>query len=131
MADAAISSALSGLHAATKRVQGAASNIANAGDLSRVKPKDGEPVFQPIQTVQSPVPGGGVMAHFQPLDPSTVTVYQPDSPLADANGLVNAPNVDLEQQLLDLLGAEQAYKANLKTIETAAQMDKDILKLDI
>jgi flagellar basal-body rod protein FlgC len=127
-----MSTALTGLQAAIKRTQGAATNIANATDTSRVTPKDGDaPVFQPVETTQTPVVGGGVKAQFQPISPATVTMFQPDSPLADANGLVNAPNVDLEQQLLDLMSAEQAFKANLKTVEAAQQMDKDILKLNI
>jgi flagellar basal-body rod protein FlgC len=132
MVDNVFSTALTGLRAAIKRTEAASTNIANASNTARLAPKDGDPpTFQPVQVVQSAVPGGGVKAQFQPLDPGSVTAFQPDSPLADANGMVAAPGVNLEQQLLDLMSAEQAFKANLKTVEAAQQMDRDILKLNI
>jgi flagellar basal-body rod protein FlgC len=126
----AISSALSGLAAATQRITGVASNVANAGDTSRLVPEPGDPpAFQPVETVQSALVGGGTVASFRPASPASVASYDPNSPFADANGLVATPNVDLTGQAVDLISASEAYKANLKVLQIAESLEDSLLKI--
>lgn len=130
MLDAILRIAMSGMNAAAKRVGAAASNIANAQDVSRLEPKPGDPpTFQPLTVAQTPVIGGGVQASFQPVTPATIPVPDGRSPLADANGLVGLPNVDAGEQLIDMMVAQRAFEANLKTVRAAQDMQDQLLKL--
>jgi len=42
--------------------------------------------------------------------------YEPSHPDADADGFVAAPNVDVPEEMVDMLGAARAYQANLTAI---------------
>ena len=45
--------------------------------------------------------------------------YQPDSPLADAQGYVRLPDIDLADQMSQLIMAQRGYQANLAVVERA------------
>jgi flagellar basal-body rod protein FlgC len=126
----AFPNALSGLQAATKRVVGAANNIANLNDVTALSPKAGDPPqFQPLLTTQTALASGGTVAQFQNVTPASVPSFQPDSPFANADGLVAVPNVDLATEMIDSMTASTSYKANLKVIEVARQMQDQLLKI--
>lgn len=46
-------------------------------------------------------------------------VHQPDHPLADAEGLVRYPSIDLGDQMTQMMVAQRAYQANLSVIDRA------------
>lgn len=46
-------------------------------------------------------------------------VYEPNHPLADEEGLVRYPEIDLGQEMTHLLMAQRGYQANLAVIERA------------
>lgn len=48
--------------------------------------------------------------------------YDPSHPLADAQGLVRFPNVDIAIESTDMREATRAYEANLMAIDTTRQM---------
>jgi len=126
----AISAAVSGLAAASKRIAGVADNLANAGDTSALVPQPGQPpAYQPVDTVQTTTPSGGTVATYRPVTPASVPSYHPDSPLANDQGLVNTPNVDTAAQLVDLISAKEAYAANLKTVQVSQSLDQSLLKV--
>ena len=130
------SSALSGLHAASRRVQASASNIANvrttvATEDARVEPasrarearRDDEAVvYEPVRVHQESVEGGGVRTEFVPYEPPHVEIYRPDDRLADEDGMVARANVDYATELINLKRAEQSYRANTETIRTENEM---------
>jgi flagellar basal-body rod protein FlgC len=124
------STALSGLQAATRRIAAAANNVANLNDVTSLSPKPGDPAqFRPLLTVQTSLAAGGTAARFQNVTPASVPSFQPDSPFANADGLVAVPNVDLATQMIDSLTASTSYKANAKVIEVAQQMQDQLLKI--
>lgn len=128
----AIKTALSGLLAAQNSLAAAATNVANSGDVSRLRPQAGDPpTFNPIDTVDITATGGGVTSTFTNVTPARVTVPDAQSPLADANGLVALPNVDLGTQLVNALTANVAFAANAKVIVAAKQMQDTLLKIDV
>jgi flagellar basal-body rod protein FlgC len=45
--------------------------------------------------------------------------YQPDHPLADAQGYVRLPDVDLSSQMTQLIMAQRAYQANAAVVDRA------------
>lgn len=46
-------------------------------------------------------------------------VYEPDHPLADENGNVRYPEIDMSSQMTQLIMAQRAYQANASVVERA------------
>jgi flagellar basal-body rod protein FlgC len=56
-------------------------------------------------------------------------VYDPGHPDADAEGYVSMPNVDTVTEMVDLIGAQRAYEANVTAMQSAKQMFARTLEL--
>jgi flagellar basal-body rod protein FlgC len=64
--------------------------------------------------------GGGVRVRaIRYGDPEGRLVHDPSHPLADENGMVRMPDIDLAAQMTSLLMAQRAYQANVAVIERA------------
>ncbi|MCH2038454.1 MAG: hypothetical protein MK137_07680 [Rickettsiales bacterium] len=114
-----ISASLSGLLASTRQVNNTASNIANLQSTSTLK--DGQLInepFIPNQIVNVSQEGGGVYSVSVPLTNPTVPLYVPGSILANEQGLVDYPNVNIATEVTNLIVAEQSYKSNINALET-------------
>lgn len=120
-----LSIAGSALTAQRLRMDVIASNLAN---IETVSTPGGGPyrremvVFQPIadapgRDLQAPTMGVQVTAIVQDPRPPR-RVHDPGNPLADPNGFVSYPNVDLTTEMVDLLAASRAYQANAAVIQT-------------
>lgn len=125
--------ALSGMNAASTRLANSANNVANANSTSKVV--NGEKIREPytptdvIQTSTSPQ--GGVRAELRPRDPATTSIYAPYSAEANEDGIVELPNVSLEQEIVaEQIPATYDYKANLKVLKAADEMMDSMLKMD-
>lgn len=114
----AIQTALSGLFAATKRVEAGAHNIANMHTNGAA-----------AQTVRQTAQDGGVRAEIVQKNPPFTPTYHPGSPFADAQGMVQAPNVDLAEEAVNMTLAETAYKANIKVMQAAQDMQDEALNI--
>lgn len=123
----AIKIALSGLNAASKKTEAVASNIANMHSAGSLNGK-GQAPYQPLDVAQSAV-AGGVKSEFTGRKPAFTPSYDPDSPLANKDGLIGAPNVDLAEEAVNMMMAEAAFKASLKVMQTAADMEDEALKM--
>ena len=55
--------------------------------------------------------------------------YDPSAPLANSQGLVAVPNVDLATAVVDQITALQSYKANADVFRTAEEMTKVTLDM--
>ncbi len=124
----AISIALSGLNAATQRLNASASNIANVTTSGALKGGGQEP-YTALQTTQSALDNGGVTSTTIPKDPGFVPAYSADSPFANADGVIGVPNVSLAEEAINLNIAETTYKANIATLKTAEEMSDELLRL--
>lgn len=124
----AITTALSGLLAATKRVETSANNIANAYSGGALDEADGPAPYSAQTVVQKTGQNGGVIAEVTTKDPGFVPAYDPNSPFANEDGLVGAPNVNLAEEAVNLKLAETAYKASLAVIRTADELNEELLK---
>ena len=83
-----------------------------------------EPTSQNAFQVQYPMfqsdPQGGVrISGIAVGDPNGRLVSMPDSPLADANGYVRAPDEDLSAQMGDLIMAQRGFQASVSVTKTA------------
>ena len=126
-----IYTALSGLVAASTRLSVSADNVANMRSLGFQRNADGSDNggFQPKQVQQTSLSTGGVVARPIPVDPASVTAYEPSSPDADGDGLVPRPNVDLGQEFVNQILAEQAYKASAQMIRAEDKRSEVLLNM--
>jgi flagellar basal-body rod protein FlgC len=63
-------------------------------------------------------------------DPSPLpTVYMPGHPKADAKGMVQMPNVNPMDEMVDMMTASRSYQANLQVIQTGRSMFEQSLKI--
>ena len=68
---------------------------------------------------QGHVPRGVVVEAPRFGDPAGRLQYDPNHPLADENGFVRAPDMDLTDQMTSLIIAQRAYQANVTVFERA------------
>jgi flagellar basal-body rod protein FlgC len=91
-------------------------NIANA---NTVRPTD-QPAFQAQYAMAESVESGGVRVSGIALgDPTGRVVHQPDHPLADENGYVRLPDIDLSAQMSQLIMAQRGFQAQTSVIRNA------------
>ena len=128
--DGALGIAVSGMDASTTWLDATASNVVNMNDISAL-PAGGASYtgYQPMTVAMSAVPSGGVTAEVEPTMPAYSPGYDPSAPLANAQGLVAVPNVDLATAVVDQITALQSYKANADVFRTAEEMTKVTLDM--
>ena len=126
----AIDSALSGLAVASKRIDVAASNLANQSSTStQVGGVTTNASYIPKDVVQISLGAGGVRAEVRDVNNPTVKYHDPESPQADEYGFVDSPNVDTAEQLVKMQIASYDFKANLKSIQIADRMAENLLDM--
>jgi len=52
-------------------------------------------------------------------DAEGLVVYEPDNPIADADGYVRRPDIDMAEQMGELIMAQRGYQANAAVIDRA------------
>jgi len=91
-------------------------NIAN---VNTYEPTSGS-AFQASYPIFQSDPNGGVrVAGVAKSDPQGQEVSMPDSPLADANGYVRAPDIDMSSEMSQLIMAQRGYEASVDVTKTA------------
>lgn len=130
MAIDAINTALSGLFASSRSLEVSANNVANVQSTtsSVTGPKINNP-YQPQQVAQQSNAGGGVSTSLYDVSPASVPVFDPENPLAAANGTVQYPNVSLEQERTNQLQAVNTYKANAAVIRRENETFQSLLDI--
>lgn len=130
----------SGLSAQSVRLNTVASNLANAdsvsGDPNTVY-RARHPVFQAVKAQV----GAGASAIDQ-ASGSSVKVkgivqsnalpterYDPGNPLANEDGNVYAPNVNVIEEMTDMISASRAYQDNVEVLNTSKDLMLATLKL--
>ncbi|ABD04836.1 putative flagellar basal-body rod protein flgC [Rhodopseudomonas palustris HaA2] len=125
--------AVSGLKAATRRLEVSASNVANQQSTGALPTANGAvpagapQAYTPLQVTQTAVPGSGTQTSVTPTTPGTIAIADPQAPFADESGMVAAPNVDLAQELIGQMVAKYSYTANLATLKADRDMTKALL----
>lgn len=116
----AISIAQSGLDVSQTWIDTTAGNIANANDVATAA----SPPYRAEELIAAPAqpgsPVGGVVAAGVALGSATGrSVYEPSSPLANAQGMVVYPAVDMGVELSNLVMAQDSYQANAAVVGKA------------
>ncbi|HSC79259.1 MAG TPA: flagellar basal body rod protein FlgC [Chitinolyticbacter sp.] len=124
--------ASSALRAQSARLNAVASNLANAESATS---SNGQPyrarqvVFQTAMTsAASSMPGVKVAAVIEDQAPPKL-VYDPGNPLADANGYIAMPNVNVVEEMTNMLSASRAYQTNADVMNTAKTLLMRTLQL--
>ncbi|HTW34212.1 MAG TPA: flagellar basal body protein [Rhizomicrobium sp.] len=126
----ALGIAVSGMDASATWMDTIASNVANMNDTSAL-PAGNAPYtgYQPVTVVMAPSASGGVTAQVEPMMPAYSSGYDPSAPLANSQGLVAVPNVDLATAVVSQTMALQSYKANADVFHAAEDMAKVTLDM--
>jgi len=132
----------SGLTAERLRMEVAANNIANAhstssatGGAYRRQQVVFAAMMDEMRTGTAAAPqfaqgfNGVQVVGIQPDQSPLPRIHNPGHPNADANGFVEMPNVSLPTEMIDLMTANRAYEANLKSLQTFRQMAEQALSL--
>ncbi|HXZ58805.1 MAG TPA: flagellar basal body rod protein FlgC [Steroidobacteraceae bacterium] len=128
----------SGLSAQSVRLNTVASNLANAdsvsGDPATVY-KARHPVFQAVHAAigaQSRGQQAGTAVRVSGIVESNAPPTlrnDPGNPLADAQGNVYAPNVNVIEEMTDMISASRAYQNDVEVMSTAKDLMLATLKL--
>ncbi|QIG42469.1 flagellar basal-body rod protein FlgC [Nocardioides anomalus] len=93
-----------------------ANNIANANTVVSTD----QQAFQAQMVIAQADPSGGVdVAGIAEGDGEGVMEYAPDHPLADEDGYVRAPAMDLASQMTQLVMAQRGYQASVQVTKYA------------
>ena len=120
----------SGLMTHRKWLDAVSDNIANVNTVRRTD----EDAFQQRMIVAEAVEygtgeGGVRAARAEFGSTEGRMVYQPDHPLADAEGYVKYPDIDLGDQMSQMIMAQRGYQANLAVVERATAAYQAALQL--
>jgi flagellar basal-body rod protein FlgC len=110
----------SGLLAHRKWLDAVSDNISNINTTSRTNEDAFQERFINAQAVDYGSGSGGVrVAGTEFGSAEGRLVFEPDNPLADEDGYVKYPDIDLGEQMTQLLMAQRGYQANLAVVERA------------
>jgi flagellar basal-body rod protein FlgC len=130
----------SGLSAQSVRLNTVASNLANAdsvsGDPNTVY-RARHPVFQAVQaavganaTATDRASGATVRVKgIVQSNAAPTERYDPGNPLANENGNVYSPNVNVIEEMTDMISASRAYQDNVEVLNTSKDLMLATLKL--
>jgi flagellar basal-body rod protein FlgC len=120
----------SGLLAHRKWLDAVSDNISNINTTSRTNEAAFQERFINAQAVDYGSGSGGVrVAGTEFGSAEGRLVYEPDNPLADKDGYVKYPDIDLGEQMTQLLMAQRGYQANLAVVERATSTYQAALQL--
>ncbi|GGX50517.1 flagellar basal body rod protein FlgC [Saccharospirillum salsuginis] len=127
----------SGMNAQSIRLNTTASNLANAQSVSSSEEdtyRARKPVFEVLQgqfqdrdlmdpvdlehDVGEGVHVAGIIEKDDPLD----IRYEPTHPMADENGYVYYPNVNVVEEMADMISASRSFTVNVEVFNTAKTM---------
>lgn len=106
----------------------------NMSNLNTVNPYEDEPFRERLIVAQAVDYGSGTggvrvaRAEFGG-DPQGRIVYEPDHPLANEEGYVRYPDIDMGDQMVQLMMAQRGYQANLAVVERATNAYQAALRL--
>jgi len=134
-----------GMNAQSIRLNTTASNIANAETVSSSIDetyKARKPWFQVLEKqwddvdglsrnldVRSQVGDGVKIAGIVESDAPLQRRFQPHHPMADEEGYVLYPNVNIVEEMTDMMSSSRSYQMNVEVMKTAKQMLQRTLTL--
>ncbi|NKF50200.1 flagellar basal body rod protein FlgC [Shewanella sp. WXL01] len=125
----------SGMSAQSVRLNTTASNIANADSVSSSIDQTyraRHPVFeaemkkaQGQQTGNHSVKVAGIVESDKPL----LKEFAPDHPMADNDGFIYKPNVNVMEEMADMISASRSYQMNVQVADATKNMLQQTLRM--
>lgn len=116
----------SGMHAQTVRLNTVASNMANVDSVSSNKEETyraKQPVFQTILEGNMNEPAMGVRVKEIVENQAPLKMeYSPNHPMANDEGYIFRPNVDVTEEMANMLSASRSYETNIEVMNTSKQL---------
>ena len=130
----------SGLTAQTVRMNTISSNLANAESVADSPEKTYKaqyPVFSVVkyqadQNFFSDSLNNGFGVDVKGIyeqEAEPIKRYEPNHPLADQDGYLHMPNINVVEQMADMIAASRAYQTNVDVMQTAKDMMQKIITL--
>lgn len=125
----------SGLSAQSVRLNTVASNLANADSVSgdpKAVYKARHPVFEAVKASLGGQQDGNAAVRVRGITESTAAPtarYEPGNPLANSDGYVYSPNVNVVEEMVDMISASRAYQNNVEVMNTSKELMLATLKL--
>ena len=118
----------SAMSAQSVRLNTTASNLANADSVSSSLEqtyRSREPVFAAVMkglqgsnAASAGVRVAGIVESDAPLE----TRYEPNNPMANEEGYVFLPNVNVVDQMANMISASRSYQNNVEVLNTSKQL---------
>ncbi|MBQ4891139.1 flagellar basal body rod protein FlgC [Shewanella sp. MMG014] len=125
----------SGMSAQSVRLNTTASNIANADSVSSSVDqtyKARHPIFEAEmakasheQNSSHSVNVKGIVESDKPL----LKEFSPDHPMADGDGFIYKPNVNVMEEMADMISASRSYQMNVQVADAAKSMLQQTLRM--
>lgn len=119
----------SAMSAQSVRLNTTASNLANADSASsslETTYRAREPVFAAVmknlQGGGDPKSVGVRVAGIVESDAPMETRYEPDNPMANEEGYVFMPNVNVVDEMANMISASRSYQNNVEVLNTSKQL---------
>ena len=125
--------AVSGMVAATRRLEVSASNVANLETTGALPAADGTVpagaprAYAPLRVNQTESAGGGTQTTVSTVTPSSIAISDPQAPFANQDGEVAAPNVDISQEMINQMIANYSFAANADVMKADDGMTKTLI----
>ncbi|MBO1519967.1 flagellar basal body rod protein FlgC [Oceanisphaera pacifica] len=125
----------SAMSAQSVRLNTTASNLANADSVSSSinetyrarKPVFAADLEHALSDRQESV--GVKVEAIVESDKPLLKEFHPDHPMADAEGFIYKPNVNVVEEMTDMLSASRNYQTNVQVADAAKQMLQQTLRL--
>lgn len=102
----------------------------NMANINTVKSTDDAAFQERYIIAQEGEGNGGVFVAGTALgDGEGRLVYSPEHPLADADGFVRYPDIDLAEQMSNLIMAQRGYQANAAVVDRAKESYQAALQI--
>lgn len=127
----------SAMSAQTVRLNTVASNLANAetpaqteGDVYKARRPVFAAVYQNDELMNDNALTG---ARVQVLDVvqtgQSVKRYEPNHPMADDNGFVYYPDINVVEEMADMMSASRSFETNVDVLNNVKSMQQSLLRL--
>lgn len=114
----------SAMTAQSKRLNVSASNMANADSVAGPdgKPYRARQVIFNVDNAAGQEIGGVKVSGVTESEAPDRLVYEPANPLADEEGYVHMPNVDVVGEMVNTISASRSYQANVEVMNSAKSL---------
>lgn len=118
------------LQNASKTLEVSSSNVANIQTKGQIGgTQENGKAYAARRVESTSLVEGGVKTQVREKSPATIAVYEPDSPLANKQGQVAAPNVNLAEEVVTQKFASYKVDASLKVLKASDEITGSLLDI--